>query len=136
MAISPVIAIGGVAVAPLAIGGVTVGLISLSVGGIALGALALGSLAAGWVAMGILGVGWKGAAGLIAIAHDYALGPTARALEANNPVARDWFASQWFTVGAQLFFLSLPLLILLAIVVPLGLLARRAWKLRRDRRAR
>jgi RNA polymerase sigma factor (sigma-70 family) len=133
MAISPLIAIGGVAVAPLAIGGVTVGLISLSIGGIAVGALALGSLAAGWVAMGILGVGWKGAAGVIAIAHDYALGPTARALEANSPVARDWFASQWFTVGAQLFFLSLPLVILLAIVVPLGLLARRAWKLRRLR---
>ena len=133
LAISPFIAIGGVALAPLAAGGVTVGLISLSLAGIGIGGLALGSLAAGWVAMGIVGIGWKGAAGVIAIAHDYALGPTARALEANTSAAREWFASQWFTMPAQLFFLSLPLVILLAIVIPIGLLARRAWRVRRLR---
>jgi hypothetical protein len=110
-----------------------VGLLSLSIGGIAAGAVALGSLAAGWVAMGLVAVAWKGAAGVIAIAHDYALGPTAQALDANTAAASEWFARQWFTPPSQLFFLSLPLLVLLAIVVPLGLIARRAWKLRRVR---
>ncbi len=130
LAISPLLAIGGVAIAPLAIGGVTLGLVSLSVGGIAVGFLALGSLAAGWHAMGIVAVAWKGAAGVIAIAHDFAAGPSARAIEANTVLAREWFASQWFAGAAALFFAGLPLVILLCIVVPLGLLARRAWRLR------
>jgi len=133
VAISPFFAAGGMAIAPVAIGGVTAGLISLSIGGIAVGGLAIGSLAAGWVAAGFVAIAWKGAAGLIAIAHDYALGPSARALEVNTAAARDWFASQWFTSAGQLFIASLPLLVLLAIVVPLGLLARRAWKRRGNR---
>lgn len=132
LAVSPFFAFGGVAVAPIALGGVTVGLLSLSLAGVAVGALALGSIAFGAVALGIVAVGWKGAAGVTAIAHDSALGNQARAGEANSQAARDWFTQQWFTEPSQVFFALLPLVILLAIVVPLSLMAWRAWRLRRS----
>jgi len=133
VAISPLFAAGGLAIAPVAIGGVTAGVISSSLGGIALGGFAIGSLAAGWVAAGFVALGWQGAAGVVAIAHAYAIGPSALALEVNTAAAREWFASQWFTSAGLVFMASLPLLVLLAIVAPLGLLARRAWQRRGNR---
>lgn len=132
LAVSPCLAIGGVALAPIAIGGVTVGFVSLSVAGIAVGGLALGSLAFGWWALGIVAIGWQGAYGAAAIAQDFALGSAARAREANTPVAVEWFQSQWFVGPARVFGALVPWLVLLAIVVSLGLLARRAWRLRRS----
>lgn len=132
VAISPLFAFGGIAIAPIAVGGVTIGLLSLSLGGIALGALALGSIACGLTACGVVAVGWYGAAGVAAIAHAYALGPAARAAEANTAAASSWFASQWFTTPTQFFFALLPLAILAAIVLPLALMARRAWQRRRS----
>jgi RNA polymerase sigma factor (sigma-70 family) len=133
LAISPLLALGGVAIAPIAVGGLTVGALSLSVGGLALGAIALGSLAFGWTAFGVVAVGWKGAYGASAIAHDFALGSGARALEANTAEAQAWFSNQWFTAPIGLFAGAIPLLVGLAIVVPLGLLARRAYRLRKGR---
>ena len=109
----------------------TVGLLSLSVAGVALGALAVGSLAFGWVAFGIVGVGWQGAAGVTAIAHDFAVGTQASALEANSAAAAAWFREAWFTPLLAGFAAAVPVLVLLAIVLPLGLMARRAWTLRR-----
>jgi RNA polymerase sigma factor (sigma-70 family) len=131
LAISPFLAVGGIAIAPIAFGGVTVGLLSLSVAGVALGALAVGSLAFGWVAFGIVGVGWQGAAGVTAIAHDFAVGTQASALEANSAAAAAWFREAWFTPLLAGFAAAVPVLVLLAIVLPLGLMARRAWTLRR-----
>ena len=103
MAISPVLAIGGLAVAPVAFGALTVGAVSVSLGGAAVGLLALGSLAAGWWAFGVMAVGWKAAAGAIAIAHGYAIGGVVRAAEANTPAAAQWFQAQWFTVPVAIF---------------------------------
>jgi RNA polymerase sigma factor (sigma-70 family) len=133
LALSPLLAIGGVAVAPIAIGGVSVGLLALSVGGVGLGALAVGSLAFGWVAVGVVAVAWRAAAGATAIAHDLAIGGQARALEVNNALAATWFREAWFTPLVTLFVAAIPVLVLLAIVIPLGLMARRAWVLRRLR---
>ncbi len=130
LALSPCLAIGGVAVAPVAIGGVTIGVLSLSIGGIAIGALAVGCLAFGWVGIGVVAVAWRAAAGATAIAHDFAVGSQARALAANDPVATAWFRDAWFTPLVAAFAAALPVLVLLAIVVPLGLMARRAWRLR------
>ncbi len=130
LALSPLLAMGGVAIAPVAIGGVTLGLLSLSIAGVAVGALAVGSLAFGWVAFGIVAVGFKGAGGVTAIAQDFAVGPQASALEANSAVAEAWFREAWVTPIAALFGAAVPVLVLLAIVIPLGLMARRAWTLR------
>jgi hypothetical protein len=131
VAISPLLAIGGLACAPIAIGGATAGFLSLSLGGLAVGALAFGSIAAGWWSFGVVSLGWKAAAGATAIARDYAVGATARAAEANTAVAAEWFPGQWFTVVAAVFGAMVPWLILLAIVIPVGMLAKRAWHLRR-----
>src|SRR5262249_42536797 len=46
-ALSPLLAVGSVAIAPIAIGGVTVGILSLSLWGVALGVFAVGSAAGG-----------------------------------------------------------------------------------------
>jgi zinc protease len=129
IAISPLLAIGGLAIGPVAVGGLTIGLIS--VGGAAAGLLALGSIAAGWWAFGPLAVAWKAAAGGVAIAHDYALGGLARAAEANTAIAAAWFKSQWFIVPVAFFFSHVVWVILLSIVVPLGLILHRAWRIRR-----
>jgi RNA polymerase sigma factor (sigma-70 family) len=131
LALSPLLAVGGIAIAPIALGGVTIGLLSLSVAGVAVGVLAVGSLAFGWIACGIVGIGWQGAAGVTAIAHRFALGSQASALEANTPVAAAWFREAWFTPIATAFGAAAPLLVLLAIVVPLVLMAKRALTLRR-----
>lgn len=133
LALSPLLAVGGVAIAPIALGGVTVGLLSLSVAGVAVGAFAVGSLAFGWIACGIVAAGWQGAAGVTAIAHQFAVGSQASALEANSPAAVAWFRDAWFMPFAAGFGAALPALVLLAIVVPLGLMARRAVALRRRR---
>jgi RNA polymerase sigma factor (sigma-70 family) len=131
LAVSPFLAVGGLAIAPIAIGGVTVGVLSLSVAGIAVGGLAIGSLAAGWWAFGAAAVGWKAAAGGAAIAHDYAIGGLARAAQANTPAAIAWFRAQWFATPVRVFVETLPWLILLSIVLPIGLALRRGWQLRR-----
>ena len=130
IAISPVVAIGGIAIAPVAIGGLTVG--AISIGGAALGLLALGSLAAGWWAFGPVAVGWKAAAGGVAIARDYAVGGLVRAAEANTAAAAEWFGAQWFTAAVAIFFSKIAVwLIVLSIVIPIGRILYRAWRLRR-----
>jgi hypothetical protein len=132
VAVSPLVAIGGVAMAPVAIGGATVGILSLSIAGLAIGVLALGSLAAGWWAIGFSALAWKGAAGAAAVAHDYAVGGIVSAAQANTPAAVAWFAAQWFTGPTAVFAtVVVPWLILASIVVPVALMLRRAWRLRR-----
>ena len=87
IAVSPLLAMGGIAIAPCALGGITVGIASLSFWGIALGILAFGSVAVGWVAIGFASLGWHAAIGCTAVARDYAWGPQASAAEANTQAA-------------------------------------------------
>jgi len=116
-AISPLLAIGGFAMAPIAIGGATVGIVSLSLLGVAVGGLALGSLAAGWWAIGFVAVAWEGAVGLVAIPERLAGAPV-----------------PWF-VGPSIVFLAVvvPIVIVFSIVIPGVILARRGWRLRTRR---
>jgi RNA polymerase sigma factor (sigma-70 family) len=129
-AVSPLLAIGGLAIAPVAIGGITIGALSLSIAGLAAGVLAVGSISVGWWAFGGAAVGWQAAAGGVAIAHDYAIGGIVRAAEANTVAASTWFSGQWFKVPVALFASATPLLIALAIVVPLTLLFRKSRRRR------
>jgi RNA polymerase sigma factor (sigma-70 family) len=130
VAISPVLAIGGIAIAPIAVGGLTVG--AVSIGGAAIGLLALGSLAAGWCAFGPVAVAWKAAAGGVAIARDYAVGGLVRAAEANTAAAAEWFGAQWFTAAVAIFFFRIAVwLIFLSILIPIGWILYRAWRLHR-----
>lgn len=117
-AISPFLAIGGFAMAPIAIGGATLGVISLSLLGVAIGGLALGSLAAGWWSIGFVAVGWEGALGLVAIPERVAAAPL-----------------PWFVAPSMVFLAVLvPVVIVLSIVIPAVILARRGWRLRQGRR--
>src|SRR5690606_12306343 len=85
VAVSPFLAFGGVAVAPIAVGASTVGVLSLSVfWGVALGVLAMGSLAVGWWALGCAAAGVKCAVGFAAVARDYAVGIVSSASEAGT----------------------------------------------------
>ncbi len=132
VAVSPLFGFGGIAIAPVAVGGLTVGLVSLSLWGAAVGVLAFGSLAVGWCAFGIASAGWEAAfGGGVALARDYAVGGWAQAAEANNSIARQWFAEQWFSPVMGLFASLSPLIILLSAVVALGVIARRVVQLRR-----
>jgi RNA polymerase sigma factor (sigma-70 family) len=104
-------AFGAVAVAPVALGGLSVGLISI--GGMALGACALGGLAMGWGAMGGVAIGWlstggiaiaaRSAMGAIAMAPDFAQGPSAHAAHANDAAAAAYFANTGFFQGGLAF---------------------------------
>ncbi len=131
-ALSPILAIGGVAFAPLALGGTTVGLIS--VGGVALGGLASGLIAAGSWSLGGIALGWLGAAGVVAVAHDYALGFFAQAAQANTAEAKEWFRSQWFAHGARFLSQHAIWLLFFGVILPVVTLLRRVSRVRRGTR--
>ncbi len=134
VAISPLLAAGGLAVAPLAFGGCSIGLIPLgglslgmvALGGVALGVFAYGGVAIGWWAFGGAAVGGSAAMGGVALARDWALGAPAGAAEANTEVARAWFADHpGFALAEWMARNGLWVLI----VVPLGLsLVLRLWQ--------
>ncbi|HVU28182.1 MAG TPA: sigma-70 family RNA polymerase sigma factor [Verrucomicrobiae bacterium] len=97
-AVGGLFAFGAVAVAPFSIGGLAIGLIPLGglvagifpFGGLALGIFAFGGVTIGWQAIGGFALAWKAAAGNFALAHDYAAGGVAHALQANNEIAKQW----------------------------------------------
>ncbi|MGA2030422.1 MAG: sigma-70 family RNA polymerase sigma factor [Verrucomicrobiota bacterium] len=97
-------AFGGVAIAPLSIGGVSVGLLPIggftlgvvAIGGLAFGGWTAGAIAVGWQSMGACAVAWHAAAGTFALAHDFAVGTIANALQVNNAVAKNFFAMDNF----------------------------------------
>ncbi len=101
IAISPLFAAGSICIAPIAFGAMAFG--GMAFGGLALGGIAAGGFAAGWLgiggfalgyqAIGGLTFGWKAAFGGIAVAHEFAVGGIAQALEANTPIANEWFQS-------------------------------------------
>lgn len=96
VAVSPCLAIGGIAIGSVAIGGLGAGLFCFSgVGlgimvfsGVAMGVVALGGVALGYIACGGLAWAWHVAMGGAATARDYALGGVAQAAHANDHVAR------------------------------------------------
>jgi hypothetical protein len=86
-------AYGAVAVAPVSIGACAIGLFSygamavgaLAVGGFGFGIWAFGAIAFGWQASAGCAIAWNIASGgQYAIAHQFALGPTAHAAQVNN----------------------------------------------------
>ena len=100
------VAVGGIAFGAIGIGvfafaGTAFGLLPL--GGMAIGAMAIGGIAAGTYAFGGCALGWQGAMGGVAVANDMAIGGLAVAENANNDVAKEFFASHWFFSIADLF---------------------------------
>lgn len=130
IAISPLLAFGGFAFAPIAVGAVTVGVLSLSVfWGVAVGVLAVGSLAFGWWALGCAAAGVKCAVGFGAVARDYAVGIAASAAE-TGPAAKQWLTRQWSTDFTEVMLHQAHWWILLCVVIALGL---RLWRTRQFR---
>src|SRR5262249_30148552 len=96
IAISPFLAAGAFAAAPISLGAVTLGIFSLSVfWGVAVGVFALGSLAFGWWALGCAAAAVKCAVGFAAVARDYAVGIAASAASTGQ-TARAWLSREWF----------------------------------------
>jgi RNA polymerase sigma factor (sigma-70 family) len=113
LAIAPV-SIGATAVGLLSFGGCAVGLISL--GGIVLGAWSFGVLALGWQVYGVCAIAWHAADGSLAIAHNFAVGGFASALQANSDAARDYFGHTPFFHRPRRFLLTLAWLNLLWVI--------------------
>jgi len=131
IAISPFLAFGGVATAPIAVGAVTVGVLSLSVfWGIAVGVLAVGSLAFGWWALGCVAAGIKCAVGFAAVARDYAVGIVASAAGTGS-AAKEWLTREWLSDFTEVMLHQIHWWILLCVVVALSLWTWRAWQLGR-----
>jgi RNA polymerase sigma factor (sigma-70 family) len=98
-------AYGSVAVAPVSIGACAVGLFSygamavggLAIGGFAFGIWGFGAIAFGWQASAACAIAWNIASGgQYAIAHQFALGPIARAAQVNNELVRHLVKSNPF----------------------------------------
>ncbi|MBS0660707.1 MAG: sigma-70 family RNA polymerase sigma factor [Verrucomicrobia bacterium] len=101
-ALSPFLAVGAFACAPISIGAVSVGLVSVGVLGLgawslstlAVGGIAVGAVALGWHAFGsLVAFGWTSAvANGLAAAREYAVGGHAWAAHENDAVARAFIA--------------------------------------------
>lgn len=136
-ALSPLLAVGGFAAAPISVGAVTIGLATVGVVGLgafslstlALGFVALGSVAVGWHALsGLASFGWSSAAsGGLSAARDYALGSHAWAQHANDAAAREALAQAVPAGALQVGFLSLAAL-------TIGVTAWNLWRTGRKSR--
>jgi hypothetical protein len=94
------VSIGALPIGLLSFGGCAVGLLSL--GGFSLGIWSLGALAVGWQVFAGCAIAWNAADGGIAMAHDFAIGGIAHALQANNDAAQSYFHSNQFFQHARL----------------------------------
>src|SRR5436305_8490822 len=109
-AVGLLFALGNLAIAPVSIGALPIGLLSfggcavglLSLGGFSLGVWSFGALAFGWQVFGGCAIAWNAANGGIAIAHDFAVGSIAHALQANNDAAQSYVQSNLFFQHARL----------------------------------
>ncbi len=108
-AIGGLFAWGGLSIAPVCVGGCAIGLIpiggltlgAVSLGGCSIGIYSIGGLAIGWQALGGCAIAWSGAAGAIAIAHQFALGKLAQAAQANNDLASQFIEPRLFFRTAE-----------------------------------
>jgi hypothetical protein len=82
------------------------------------------------LAYGLGAHGWRAAAGGAAAANEYAVGVIGRAAEANTAVAKKWFAAQWFSAPVDLFLHYAHWAILLVVLLSVGRVLFRSWKLR------
>src|SRR3954454_8981259 len=81
--------------------------------GLTLGYWSLGSVGVGWLSFSAGAIAWKAASGGVALAHDYATGGYAEALEANTAAAKQFIMAQpFFRAG----FAILPYLTFLNLV--------------------
>jgi hypothetical protein len=112
IAISPLLAVGGLAIGSLAFGGLAVG--GLALGGCAVGVLSLGGCSIGGWAMGGLALGLQAAKGGLAASYGYALGGAAYGPQANTREAVAYFAKApiWLVPPGRFFMLFLPLFLL------------------------
>src|SRR5438067_2724347 len=109
-AVGVLFALGNLAIAPVSIGGMAIGLLSFggcavglfSLGGFSFGIWSFGALAFGWQVFGGCAIAWNAASGGVAIAHDFAVGSIARALQANNDAARSHLLPNLFFHPARL----------------------------------
>ena len=108
-AVGVIFAAGGIAVAPICFGGIGIGIISYSgialgicaSGPVCLGVWAFGALAIGWQICCGCGLAWNAATGGVAIAHDFALGGIAHAIQANTEIAKQFIQQAPFFRAAQ-----------------------------------
>lgn len=135
IAVSPFLAIGGVAMGGIAIGGFGAGLFCFSgfglgavvFSGVAVGILAMGGMALGYIAYGGLAWAWHIAMGGSAVARDYALGGHAQAVHANDAVART-LAQQSHLLMSMDWLMSHVWLTQILIVLPILILGYRLQK--------
>jgi hypothetical protein len=108
LAISPFLAVGGLAFGTVSFGGLALG--GLALGGGACGVLGLGGCAIGAWAMGGLALGLQAAKGGFAASFGHALGGAAFGPHANTREAVDYFAKAplWLVPPDRLFTLFLP----------------------------
>ncbi|WP_243321084.1 hypothetical protein [Geothrix sp. SG200] len=118
LALSPFLAIGGLAFGTVSFGGLALG--GLAIGGCAIGGLALGGCSIGVWAMGGLALGLQAAKGGLAASPGYALGGAAFGPQANTREAAAWFARApfWMVPPGRIFLLFLPLALLPVLVRP------------------
>lgn len=112
IALSPLLAIGGLAFGSVAIGGLAMG--GFALGGAAIGVLSLGGFSAGGWAVGGMALGIKSALGGFAASPGFALGGAAYGPQANSPAAREFFAHApvWLVPSGRFFLLFLPFTLL------------------------
>jgi hypothetical protein len=123
-AVGLLFAFGGFAIAPVSMGGFALGLLSfgggavalLSLGGFSLGIWSFGALAFGWQVFGACAIAWNAASGGVAVAHDFAAGGIAHALQSNNEAARTYVRSSVFLQHAHLALRYLAWLNLLWVI--------------------
>jgi len=109
VAISPLFALGGIAIGPIALGGVGVGILTtaalglglFSFSGLALGGVVMGGLAIGWIAVGGAAWGWLAAMGGQAWAGLYGVGGHVAAPHANDAIAKAFFHENGVAQFAQ-----------------------------------
>jgi RNA polymerase sigma factor (sigma-70 family) len=127
-AVGLLFAFGNLAIAPVSIGALAIGLLSfggcavglLSLGGFSLGIWSFGALAFGWQVFGGCAIAWNAANGGIAIAHDFAVGSIAHALQANNDAAQSYLQPNLFFQHARLPLRYLAWLNLLWVIPVFG----------------
>lgn len=91
VAISPFIAMGGLAIAPISFGAISIGIFALSIfWGVGIGVVALGSLACGWWSIGCAAVGWKLALGFASVARENAVAFAAAGAKASTEEAKNY----------------------------------------------
>lgn len=104
VAFGGLLALGGIAVAPICCGGLAVGAVVfggfaagiLTYAGYGIGIWAIGGFILGLYSVGGCAIGWSASLGGVAIARQLAVGGVAIALHANDAVANTWIRSQTF----------------------------------------